>query len=693
MQWDAYKAAVRAAAGYRGELSPADPRAAVPEALRPGAHRVHRAYVGIGGLRAVVIMAVALTASSFGSITGSLSHGDAPAWAAPVVFAAVAAFILLLAGIIFLTQWLSWKHLSYELTADELNVYSGVLSKKRVHVPYQRVQAVNQQAGVLQRVFGLCDVKIDTAGGSSNEAVKLSYVRNSDAEALRSELFRRKKVLLAGGAIDEYGDAFVGGVVVPSAWMLACSGGDTATAQAVLADAPTPPAASAPTCAASPAAAPIPSPVAAGAVAQASPAEGNVLDAADELLGDIRGVFGGAEVSTGRVSYECRLSNKELVLAGLSGSAGMFGVMLAGVLGVVGSASALFQSSIEDWVEASIEGAVSSGATVDQGIDALSSALASAALGVVIWAASFVAIMWLLSVGATIVQYGGFVARRREARIEVEHGLLKRTFHGVDVDRVQAVVIKQSFVRRLIGYCELSLQKIDAVSSDGADQGAAMQSGVVIHPFVKLDRVPEILAGIVPEYADMPEAAVNPAPVALRRAVVRKGLVRNPFMWAALLVAAAYAACEAAGALGAGIGIEALDAVRIAAAVFAALFALSFAVEAVDAVLWHRRSGLGYDRAFLRITNGGLAVRTVVLPRKKIQFAFTKTNPFQRMAHVKIVAARTAAGVSGATEQLWDIPDAQADAWMDWARPRPAAAKRRAFVLSDEGSGAPRGLC
>ena len=114
-----------------------------------------------------------------------------------------------------------------------------------------------------------------------------------------------------------------------------------------------------------------------------------------------------------------------------------------------------------------------------------------------------------------------------------------------------------------------------------------------------------------------------------------------------------------------------------------ALFVIAFVLNVADAVLWHRMSGLGYDRAFMSVTNGGLSKQTVVFPRKKIQYGFVSTNPFQRAAHVAIVNARTASGVGGTTEQLWDVSAEDADRWMEWVRPRTAAAKEAGATAAD----------
>lgn len=120
---------------------------------------------GLGGLGAAMTIAALTVVSMFGSIVGALAKAPSSVFVVPFIALGVIVLVGGIFAMVFLVQWLSWKHLSYELLPEEFNLYSGILNKKRRHVPYQRVQSVNQQAGVLQRVLGVCDVKIDTAGG------------------------------------------------------------------------------------------------------------------------------------------------------------------------------------------------------------------------------------------------------------------------------------------------------------------------------------------------------------------------------------------------------------------------------------------------------------------------------------------------------------------------------------------------
>lgn len=673
----------------------ADPRESVPETLRPGKHHVHHTYIWLGGIRAALATIVAIAVAGFGNLVGTFADSEASDAAdaaafgmiLPFVIGGIVLFIVLIVGLIFLIQWLSWKNLTYELGPDEFTLNSGIISKKRMHVPYQRVQAVNQNAGLFQRIVGVCDVKVDTAGGAANEGVRLTYMRTSEAEALRAELFRRKKALLAGGSVSEDGTAVVNGIPCYSAWAIASMGMYPQSMQQTAFGYVLSGAVGVAGQAAVPAGAQAGFGAAAATGVVASGANGvgatglaedetNVLDVADEVLQDVRGVFGGAEVDTGQVQYETGLSNKELLLAGTSGAGEGLGLLFVGIVAAVGSVAQLFQGAIErwteDWVTFVVGGGAASIALPDA--DAASSLIGGAALQIILWALLAIAALWVVSALGTIVRYGGFRLRRREGRVEVESGLLSRSFHGVDVDRVQSVVVKQSFIRRLLGYCELSVHKIDSASTDSTEaQGQQPATkGVVIHPFVKMSRVPEIIQGVLPEFADMPAETLNPAPVAKRRAIVRMGIIRSAAFWFAVFVALAQVAMELVIAT-VPLGVEELamlETVRIFMLAYYAIFVLAFVVNVVNAILWHKRSGLGYDRNFMSMTNGGLAVTTTYTPRKKIQFAYLRTNPFQRMAHVASVNVRTAAGVGGTTETLWDLREEDADAWMEWVRPR-----------------------
>ena len=70
---------------------------------------------------------------------------------------------------------------------------------------------------------------------------------------------------------------------------------------------------------------------------------------------------------------------------------------------------------------------------------------------------------------------------------------------------------------------------------------------------------------------------------------------------------------------------EVLFVLSIVAAVLLALGAVLFVIEVVSAVLWARESNFAFNSRFVQVRNGGLSRQTTVFPRKKIQFAYTRT--------------------------------------------------------------------
>ena len=612
---------------HPGQPYPQQPLPQQPMPQEPPRHHAHHSYIWLGSIQAGAALFFVVLVSGFSGFVGALADGETIGDDLPLLMLVIGAIVLglvLIIGLVALFQWLSYKHLYYIIGPEEFNLYSGIFNKKRVHVPYQRIQSVDQRASLLQRVFGVCTVSIDTAGGSNNKAVQVPYVQKSQAEQLRTELFARKQYATAvqeGMAPQEAAVAVAAasGVVLPQAG---------AAGQAAVA----------------------------GAAGQAPH---NVLDAPAEIWTDVRGVFGGSAVDTGKVTYEYGLTNKELLFTGLSNNTAFVLV----ILGILGGA-AQFASQMAPVLTGMVDPLVGQFMLLSGQLFGGNLVAAGVALVLVI-----AAVMWLLSIVGSAISFGGFRACRRDNRIEVERGLLQHQFQGVSVDRVQSVIVKQSFIRRLLGYCELSLGKIDAAADSSDEQQKSLSQGLVVHPFVKMSRVPEILAGLVPEFAGVPVESTPVAPVALRRALIRRGIIQGTGLWLAVIIAIGQL-CSNAFIVPDGDGVIALFYINTGAFIGYALCLVLFVLDLVGAVLWFRGSGFAYNEHFMQVSNGGFARETVSFPRKKIQFGYTKTNPFQRRARTATVSARTAAGIGGTTIRLIDVCEEDARSWLDWLKPR-----------------------
>ncbi len=632
---------------------PAPQVAPQPAEGEPVKHHVHHSYMWLESIRTLVVVAVAILVANFSTIVGVVADGGLDGFPTGMALALVAGgsllVILVVFGIVVATRVISYKHLYFIVGPEEFSLCSGVFSKKRVHVPYQRVQSIDQRATLLQRIFGVCTVLIDTAGGASNKAITVPYVTKQQAEWLRTELYNRKNYLAA---------------------VAAGATGVAAGVPGAAAAIPGAPAAASPAVASAPGVAPA-TPAAPGAPAPAGqPAFGNVLDIGSQAWDEVGGLFAGAGVDTGRVTYEYGLTNKELFLTGLSGStsAGLILLgLIVGLLQLVGNAFELFGDAANTVVASAVSYATS---------QAMGAFVGLAAVAFIV----VVLVMWLLSALGTCVSYGGFKARRRDNRIEVEYGLLKHSFQGLAVDRVQSVSINQTFIRRLLGYCEISLGKIDAAEGENANNSQnaneLLNKGLVVHPFVKVSRVPEILGGLIPEFADLPQDSIPVAKVALRRALIRRGIVQGGGFWCAVVAAALMAVIAAMGAA-IESGLLYLDSdelflLAMGSAVATGLFVLAailFVIDIVGAVLWARESSFAFNRRFMQVSNGGLSRTTISFPRQKIQFGCARSNPLQRRAGTRTLLATTAAGQGGTTTTLVDVPVEDAAVWLDWLKP------------------------
>lgn len=98
------------------------------------------------------------------------------------------AVALLLAGA---ARWIAWSRFTYALTADAVVIQSGVLSRNRRTIPYERVADVSIERRLLQRLFGLAKVTLETGGAGADEGL-LDSVATAEAERLRMVLRQRR---------------------------------------------------------------------------------------------------------------------------------------------------------------------------------------------------------------------------------------------------------------------------------------------------------------------------------------------------------------------------------------------------------------------------------------------------------------------------------------------------------------------
>ena len=79
---------------------------------------------------------------------------------------------------------LAYFRFTYYIEGDELIIEKGVLSRKKVNVPFDRIQSVNFEQGIVHQAFDVVGIKFETAGSKKSEVV-IDALYKKDATHLR----------------------------------------------------------------------------------------------------------------------------------------------------------------------------------------------------------------------------------------------------------------------------------------------------------------------------------------------------------------------------------------------------------------------------------------------------------------------------------------------------------------------------
>ena len=131
------------------------------------------------GVRIVGILVFSVFVSS-----GSAGGMDLPQLLSFLVF-----------GVLIIGAWEAAYVRAYEyrLDGDTFDIYSGVLSRREREIPFERIQNVDIAQNVIQRAFGIAELRLETAGGGGESEARLRYVSREEATRLQELISRRKR--------------------------------------------------------------------------------------------------------------------------------------------------------------------------------------------------------------------------------------------------------------------------------------------------------------------------------------------------------------------------------------------------------------------------------------------------------------------------------------------------------------------
>lgn len=97
--------------------------------------------------------------------------------------------LIVVAALAALWGFLSWRATTYAVTGNSFRLRQGVFQKNERTIPLDHVQAVDTVQGIIQRAFGVVEVRIETAGGGASEPdASLAALDRDAAQMLRREI-------------------------------------------------------------------------------------------------------------------------------------------------------------------------------------------------------------------------------------------------------------------------------------------------------------------------------------------------------------------------------------------------------------------------------------------------------------------------------------------------------------------------
>jgi len=110
--------------------------------------------------------------------------------------------VILIAIFYIIFAILSYQNYRYEFTTEGFKKEYGVIYKRYVSIPYERIQNIDVHQGIIARLLGLADLQIQTAGSSAFGMAegRLPGLSMNEAQRLREELLTRMRTTRSGTA-------------------------------------------------------------------------------------------------------------------------------------------------------------------------------------------------------------------------------------------------------------------------------------------------------------------------------------------------------------------------------------------------------------------------------------------------------------------------------------------------------------
>lgn len=168
-----------------------------------------------------------------------------------------------------------------------------------------------------------------------------------------------------------------------------------------------------------------------------------------------------------------RMSNRSLLLMSMtSGALGTFLALVFGFINIIGA----------DFL-------------LERYFDYFEGAFKSVLWAYMIAVGSFILVGYAIGILILMIKYHKYTLKMKDDDLVVEYGLVEKKHQSVNINRVQNIIVRDSIIRRMIGYYSLAA----TITSDSLE-GDDIEGKVEILPFIKKEELYRITDRIFPNY-------------------------------------------------------------------------------------------------------------------------------------------------------------------------------------------------
>jgi putative membrane protein len=183
----------------------------------------------------------------------------------------------------------------------------------------------------------------------------------------------------------------------------------------------------------------------------------------------------------------------------------------------------------------------------------------------------------------TVIKYGDYEIAGDDTRIYISKGVLNRTTFSIQKSRVQAITIKQSLIKRILGMAEVKV--VSAGQTESKEQEISS-----LYPFLPKHEAYLLTNKLLPDYH------IEEKMIHLPKKVLGLRLIR-PYYWTIAAII--------------GLFIVKKEWIWVAVGVFA--------IELILRILNYKFTSYLQNETFIQVRNGGLVTETFLTKRKNIQ--------------------------------------------------------------------------